>query len=68
MCVIAGEEAKVWRAIRWGWIEYRAAKFVRNFAGMTEAAVRIRMLQERIGARRSAFKELNLDWPTVLDR
>jgi hypothetical protein len=34
---------------------------------MIETAFRIRVLQERIGARKSAFSELGLGWPQTLD-
>jgi len=59
--------AQSWRAVKHAWMEYRAARFFENGIGMLEAAVRIRLLQERLGDRRSDFSELGITWPYTLD-
>jgi hypothetical protein len=61
------EDGRAWRAIRWAWAEYKEARLLRNGSKMIETAFRIRVLQERIGVRKSDFSELGLGWPQTID-
>jgi hypothetical protein len=56
-----------WRAMKWAWRDYRVARLLRNEARMMEDAIRIRILQEKVGVRETEFEELGLAWPPVLD-
>ncbi len=53
--------------MRWAWRDYKVARIFRNEPRMTEEAFRIRTIQENIGVSVSAFEELDLAWPLVLD-
>jgi len=54
--------------MRWAWRDYKTARLLRNEDSMMEEAFRIRMLQERVGAKSSAFQELGITWPASLEQ